>query len=82
MKTHTNISTLQDVPATLRPLVRAVMRRDELDAFTVWYDYVLPALSELNAALDSGDPLNDVDFMQTHFGLEPDYFIDLLTYIQ
>lgn len=76
-----NITTLSDVPAALRPLVRIIARRDELAVADVWTDCVQPALTELDAALSSGDYIDESEFMSEHFGLEPDYFITLLTHL-
>ncbi len=79
--------TIQNIPTGLRALARVLMQRDGIDAFDAWHDVISPALDDLNARLDAAVDdnadgfIDEADFMQEHFGLKPDYFMDILDHI-
>ncbi len=73
--------TINNIPAGLRALARALIARDGITAHDAWHDVISPALDDLNERLDNDESVDDADFMSEHFGLEPDYFIDILDHI-
>lgn len=74
------ITSLRQLPPELREMCRLIQQRDEADIEDV--------LSQLNDAVDElrsicadergFDSFDEGDFMQEHFGLEPDYFPSIL----
>lgn len=74
---------ISEVPRELQTLVQTLCTRDSLNVSDCWHQYIVPALDQLDEDLEDGNmPADyDSDFMSDHFGLEPDMFIALLSYV-
>ena len=75
--------TIDEVPAPCRDVVKILSRRDGDTVNYIWTEVMVPALDWLAEDLADGDLPEDYDseFMAEHFGLEPDWFLELVDYV-
>lgn len=59
------------------PLKETLMRRDKLSAEEA-QDLINEAKADLMVRIDKDEYIDDQDFMEEWFGLEPDYFLELM----
>lgn len=59
------------------PLRETLMRRDKMSAEDA-QALIDEAKKDLMARIDADEYIDDQDFMEEWFGLEPDYFLELM----
>ena len=78
------ITSINQLPPDLQEMCRLIQQRDDADIEDV-LDQLNEAVTDLRSICSDEhgfDSFDESDFMQDHFGLEPDYFPSILGLVE